>query len=105
MNEAMKIFGEQFGLVPLYAVIIAFLGFSASNIKHLLMVLSILCGVYITMFQSFNLKAKFGFIDVTQFLPVSQDTGNMIVAAVFVYIVGFAAYGVKRALFAPKEAS
>lgn len=93
----MKIIGEQFGLVPLYALIIAFLGFSASNLKHLLMILSILCGLYITMFKSFNLKAKFGVIDVTQFLPVSQDTGNMIVAAVFVYIIGIAAFGLKRA--------
>jgi hypothetical protein len=97
MTEAMKIFGEQFGLLPLYAVIIAYLGFSASNLRHLLMVMSILCGVYIAMFKAFNLKAKFGIIDVTQFLPVSQEIGNMVVAAVFVYLIGFAAYGLKRA--------
>ena len=99
MVELMKTIGEQCGLVPLYALIIAFGGFSASNVKHLIMVMGIMCGVYITMFKAFNLKAQFGPVDVTQYLPVPQDVGNMVVAVVFVYVIGFAAYGVKRAMF------
>jgi hypothetical protein len=102
--ELMKTFGEQFGLVPLYAAIIAFGGFTATNFKHLIMVMGIFCGLYITMFKAFNLKSQFGPVDVTQYLPVSQDTGNMIVAAVFVYAVGFAAYGLRRAVFTRRAA-
>ncbi len=103
MTDLMKEFGAQFGLVPLYAVIIAYGGFTASNIRNLLFVLSIMCGVYITMFKAFNLKARFGMIDVTQYLPVSSDTGNLLVAAAFVYVIGFAAYGAKR-MFTPQTA-
>jgi len=103
MNEAMKFVAEQFGLVPLYAIIIAVAGFGAGGFKHLIFVLGILSGVYITMFKAFNLKAQFGPIDITQYVPVTQDVGNMIMAVIFVYTLGFVAYGAKR-VFVPQNA-
>jgi len=103
MTDIMKVIAEQFGLVPLYALIIASAGFTAGSFKHLIFVLGILCGIYVTMFQAFNLKAQFGAIDITQYVPVTQDVGNMIVAGAFVYIIGFAAYGAKR-MFVPQSA-
>ncbi len=103
MADVIKLFAEQFGLIALYTVIILYMGFSAGSWKHLFLMLGIASGVFITMFQVFNLKAQFGFLDVTQFIPVSQDIGNMTVAAVFVYVLGFTSYGVKRAVI-PREA-
>jgi hypothetical protein len=96
MVDIMKAFAEQFGLAPLYAVIIAYVSFNAINFRHLITLISILSGVYIAMFKAFNLKAQFGVVDVTQYLPVSKDSGNMIVAVAFVCVIGFTAYGVKR---------
>ncbi len=100
MQEIILTIVEEFGLLPLYTVIVVFLGFAAWKFKHLFYVLAIACGVYITMFQAFNLKANFGGLDVTQFIPVSQDIGNMIMATVFVYAIGISAYIMKSILFA-----
>lgn len=98
MTELIGEFAAQFGLLPLYAVIAAFQGYRARDIQHLIFGLGILCGVYVALFKALNLKMQLGVIDVTSYLPVSQDIGNIIVAALFVYIIGFAAYGVKRML-------
>ncbi|MGH1349276.1 MAG: hypothetical protein ACRBBN_00490 [Methyloligellaceae bacterium] len=103
MVDIIKVFAEQFGLVALYAVIVLYMGFTANGLKHLIFMLGIVCGVFITMFQAFNLKSQFGFLDVTQFVPVSQDIGNIAVAVVFVYVLGFVAYGLKQTI-APSEA-
>lgn len=104
MNDIMKMIAEHLGLVPLYAIIIAYLGFSASNYRHLIMILGILSGVYVTMFKTFNLKMQFGAFDVTQYAPVSNEVGNWIIATAFVYGLGFAAYSVKLMLRAPASA-
>jgi hypothetical protein len=103
MTDIMKVIAEQFGLVPLYALIMASAGFTASSFKHLIFVLGILSGIYVTMFKAFNLKAQFGPVDITQYVPVTEDVGNMIVAVGFVYIIGFAAYSAKR-MFVPQNA-
>jgi hypothetical protein len=103
MMDLMKEFAAQFGLLPLYAVIIAFGAFSAGQFRNLITILAILCGVYITMFKAFNLGTQFGPANIANYLPVSPDIGNMISAIIFVYAIGFAAYGLKR-LFVPQEA-
>src|SRR5262245_58297890 len=103
MTDAIRLFAEQFGLLPLYAILIAIAGFGASRLNHLIFALRILSSGYITMFKAFNLKAQFGPIDITQYVPVTQDLGNMIVAVIFVYLIGFAAYGAKR-MFMPQSA-
>lgn len=98
MTELITEFVAQFGLIPLYAVITALQGFKARDFQHLIFVLGLLCGVYITMFKTFNLKMQLGVIDISSYLPVSQDIGNIIMAVLFVYIIGFAAYAVRRTL-------
>jgi hypothetical protein len=103
MTDLMKVFAEQFGLLPLYAVIIAFGAFNAAHFRSLITILTIFCGLYITMFKAFNLGAQFGPANVGRYLPVSQDVGNMISAVIFVYAIGFAAYGAKR-LFVAQDA-
>lgn len=103
MTEFTGEFAEQFGLIPLYAAIVAYSGFTASGVRHLIFVLGILCGIYVTLFKALNLKMQLGLVDFMQYLPVSQDVGNIIVAVLFVYLIGFAAYGVKR-MFVPQDA-
>ena len=61
MGDVMKLanyVGEHYGLLPAYAIIISMGAFIAASRKHLLFVLSIMAGVYVVMFQSFNLQAK-----------------------------------------------
>ena len=55
-NDLLTQFGAEYGLLPVYALIIAFAGFSAHSLKHLLMMLGISSGVYIAMFRAFDLK-------------------------------------------------
>lgn len=103
MTDLMKEIAAQFGLLPLYALIIAFAAFSAGSVRHLITVLTILSGIYITMFKAFNLGAQFGPANIAQYLPVSPDIGNMISAVIFVYAIGFVIYGLKR-LVVPQDA-
>ena len=102
MSEIYQYIGEHYGVLPVYAIIVAIAGFSATSFKHLFFVLSIACGVYITMFKTFNLKGKFGMFDLTQYIPISQDFGNMITAVVYVVAIGLAAYGIKRVFVAQR---
>ncbi len=113
MNDVVKLanyVGEHYGLLPAYAIIISMGAFMAHSIKHLLLVLSIMGGVYVTMFQAFNLQAKVLPFDGSALLAghtlpagVTMDHVNKIAALVFVYIIGFAVYSLKR-LAVPKEA-
>jgi hypothetical protein len=113
VNEAVKLanyVGEHYGLLPAYAIVISMGALMATGIKHLLFMLSIMAGVYIAMFQAFNLQAKLLPFDVSPLLAghalpagVTMDHINKIAALIFVYAVGFAVYGLKR-LAVPKEA-
>jgi hypothetical protein len=113
MNDVVKLAsyaGEHYGLLPAYAIIISMGAFMSTSIKHLLLVLSIMGGVYVTMFKAFDLQAKVLPFDVSALLAghtlpagVTMDHVNKIAALVFVYIIGFAVYGLKR-LAVPKEA-
>ena len=103
MYDLIVAFAENFGILPLYAVIIMYGSFTSSNLKQLYMFLGIVCGVYITMFQVFNLKVKLGLFDVTSYLPISQNLGNAIMGAIFVCVLGIGAYAVRKLVFPPKE--
>lgn len=113
MDDAVKLasyVGEHYGLLPAYAIIITTAGIVASNRKHLLVMLSIMGGVYVTMFKSFNLQGKLLPFDILTLLPAHEppfgltlDQVNKIAALVFVYIIGFTVYGMKRLAF-PKVA-
>lgn len=102
--------GEHYGLLPAYAIIITIAALFANNKKHLLFMLSIMGGVYITMFKAFNLQGKLFTFDVMALLPnhelpagLTLDHVNKIAALLFVYLVGFTVYGMKRLTF-PKAA-
>ena len=108
MDQLVKLLeyvGEHFGLLPLYAIIISSAGLFATSRKHLLFMLSIMAGVYITMFQAFNLKEKLLPFDLRMELPLqlTENQINKIVAVIFVYIIGFTVYGLRGA-FAPRNA-
>jgi hypothetical protein len=108
--ELAEYVGEHYGLLPAYAIIISIAGLFANSLRHLLFMLSIMAGIYIVMFQSFNLKTKLlpfdlgGSLSSLQ-LPVqlTESQLNKIVAVIFVYIIGFTVYGL-RSLFASRSA-
>jgi hypothetical protein len=102
--------GEHYGLLPAYAIIISFGAIMSTSGKHLLFVLSIMAGVYVVMFQAFNLQGKLLPFDIAPLLPaqdlplgLTMDIVNKIAAFIFVYVIGFAVYGLKR-LAVPKTA-
>jgi hypothetical protein len=107
MGDLMKLVnyvGEHYGLLPAYAIVISTGGIMATSRKHLLFVLSIMAGVYAVMFQSFNLQAKLLPFDISTVMAVHElpfgltvDHINKIAAFIFVYVIGFAVYGLKRA--------
>lgn len=107
--ELAKYVGEQYGLLPAYAIIITLGGFIATSRTHLLFILSIMGGVYVTMFKAFNLQGKLLPFDIMPWLPkdlpfaLTLEHVNMIAAFIFVYVIGFVAYGLKR-LVVPAEA-
>ena len=113
MGDVMKLaeyVGEHYGLLPAYAIIISMGAFTATSRKHLLFVLSIMAGVYVVMFQSFNLQAKLLPFDLSALLAglelpfeLTMDHVNKVAALIFVYVIGFAVYSLKR-LAVPKEA-
>jgi hypothetical protein len=106
MNEALKLanwVGTNYGLLPAYAIVITMAALLANSTKHLLFMLSIMAGVYVTMFQAFSLQMKLLPIDFAALLSaqgleagVSADLVNKIAAFVFVYVIGFTVYGLKR---------
>jgi hypothetical protein len=113
MGDAVKLanyVGEHYGLLPAYAIIISMGALMATSRKHLLFVLSIMAGVYVAMFQAFNLQAKLLPFDMSAFLAghelpsgLTMDHVNKIAALIFVYVLGFSVYGLKR-VAVPKEA-
>ena len=113
MNGIMKLVnyvGAHYGLLPAYAIVISMGAIMSISRKHLLFVLSVMAGVYVVMFQAFNLQAKLVPFDISGLLPVqhlpfdlTMDQVNKSAALVFVYVIGFAVYGLKR-LAVPKEA-
>ncbi len=89
-------FGAEYGLLPVYALIIGWAGFSAHTLKHLLMMLGILTGVYVTMFRAFDLKKDLDIFGLSERFGLSHDAANGVAAAIYVFGIGFAVYGLKR---------
>ena len=69
-------FGAEYGLLPVYALIIGWAGFSAHSLKHLLMMLGILTGVYVTMFRAFDLKQDLDIFGLAARFGLSHDVAN-----------------------------
>lgn len=97
-------FGAEYGLLPIYALIIGWAGFSAHSLKHLLMMLGILSGVYITMFRAFDLKKNLNIFGLSERFGLSHDTANGVAAGLYVFGIGFAIYGLKRLVLRLKPA-
>ena len=113
MDEAVKLanwVGTNYGLLPAYAIIITAGALAATSTKQLLFMLAIMAGVYVVMFQTFALQMKLLPIDIAGLLTahglpagLSADLVNKIAAFIFVYVIGFTVYGLKR-LAVPAEA-
>ena len=103
-NDLLTQFGAEYGLLPVYALIIAFAGFSAHSLKHLLMMLGISSGVYIAMFRAFDLKKDLDIFGLSDRFGLSHDTANGIAAGLYVFGIGFALYGLKRLVLRLKPA-
>lgn len=98
-------FGAEYGLLPVYALIIGWAGFQAGSLRHLLMVLGILTGVYITMFRAFDLKKDLDLFGLSERFGLGHDTANGVAAGLYVFGIGFAVYGLKRLVLRRKSAS
>jgi hypothetical protein len=113
MDEAVKLanwVATNYGLLPAYAIIISTGAIVATSTKQLLFMLSIMAGVYVVMFQTFSLQMKLLPIDIASMLSahglpasLSADLVNKIAAIIFVYVIGFTVYALKR-LAVPAEA-
>jgi hypothetical protein len=96
LTEFIGFIGKNFGLLPIYAVIIVISAFQASNFRHLLTVLTLQCGIYITMFQAFNLGKSLDVFGLADRSGIYPDLANGIAAGIFVFGLGLAVYGLKR---------
>ena len=105
--DAMDLLSQlsaEFGLLPVYALIIGVAGFSALSVKHLLMMLGILTGVYVAMFRAFDLKKDLDIFGLSDRFGLSHDAANGVAAALYVFAIGFAVFGLKRLLLRLKPA-
>jgi hypothetical protein len=96
LNDPLQLIAETYGLLPVYALIVAWMGFSASTVRQLLTMLMIAAGVYVTMFRAFNLGANLDVFHLAKRFGVHPDAANGVAAALFVFGLGFAVYGLKR---------
>lgn len=102
LNGFFQFIAEQFGLVAVYALIIAWAGLQAHSVKHLLMMLSIMGGVFVVMFKAFDLKRDIDVLGLADRLGLHPDVANAIAALLLTYVLGFAVYGVKRLFHRPR---
>lgn len=92
---------QDYGLVAVYALIIAWAGFQASSVRQLLMQLSIMAGVFVVMFQTFDLKRDLDVLHLSERFGLHPDVGNAIAAVLLTYVLGFAIFGLKRLFHRP----
>jgi hypothetical protein len=102
LTDLFQFIGERFGLLPVYAIIIAAAGFSARDLRGLLMVLGILGGLYITLFQVFDLKQTLDVFGLSERFGLNADLANMIAAVIYVAGIGGLAHSLRRLFFRRK---
>lgn len=106
LNDLFTLIAEKYGLLPVYALIVAWMGVSASTVRQLLTMLMIAAGVYVTMFRAFNLGGDLDVFGLAARFNLHPDVVNGVSAALFVFGLGFAVFGVKRLLVRePKDAA
>jgi hypothetical protein len=96
ITDLLVLIGEKYGLLPVYALIVGWMGFSANSVRHLLTMLMIAAGVYVTMFRAFNLGADLDVFGLAERFGLHPDVANGVAAALFVFAIGFITYGMKR---------
>lgn len=96
LTDFLTAIGEQYGLLPVYALIVAWAGVQAGTLRQLLTMLSIMTGVYVVMFRAFDLKRDLDVFGLAERFNLHPDAANGIAAASFVFGLGFAVYGLKR---------
>mgnify|MGYP003529949469 CR=1 FL=1 len=101
ITDLFQIIAEQYGLVAVYALIVAWAGFQANSVKHLLMMLSIMGGVFVVMFQTFDLKRDLDVFGLAERFGLTPDFANAVAALLMTYVLGFAVFGVKRLFHRP----
>ncbi|MDZ4775590.1 MAG: hypothetical protein SGJ23_02265 [Alphaproteobacteria bacterium] len=96
LTDLFTLIAEKYGLLPVYALIVGFAGVTAGSVKQLLGMLAIMAGVYVTMFRAFNLGGDLDVFGFAERFNLHPDVVNGVSAALFVFGLGFAVYGVKR---------
>ena len=96
LNDLFQLIAERFGLVPVYALIVAGGAVQAGSVRQLAPMLSIMLGVYAVMFKAFDLGRGFDKFGLAQRFGLSAEVANGLAAAVFVFGLGFLVYGAKR---------
>lgn len=105
LNDLFQTIAENYGLLPVYALIVASAGVMAGSVKQLLGMLTIMAGVYVTMFRAFNLGGDLDVFNLAERFQLHPNIVNGVAGALFVYGLGFAVYGVKRLIVRkPREA-
>jgi hypothetical protein len=96
VTDFLQAIGETYGLLPVYTLIVASAGVMAGTVKQLLGMLTIMAGVYVTMFRAFDLKRDLDVFHLTERFGLDANVANGVAGALFVFGLGFAVYGVKR---------
>jgi len=96
ITDLFTLIAEKYGLLPVYALIVAWMGVAASTVRQLLTMLMIAAGVYVTMFRAFNLGGSLDVFGLAARFNLHPDVANGVAAALFVFGLGFAVYGAKR---------
>ncbi|KAF0178308.1 MAG: hypothetical protein IV086_02630 [Hyphomonadaceae bacterium] len=96
LNDLFQLIAENYGLLPAYALIVASAGVMAGSVKQLLGMLTIMTGVYVTMFRAFDLKRDLDVFQLAERFGLDANVANGVAGALFVFGLGFAVFGVKR---------
>ena len=105
LNDLFVLIAERYGLLPVYALIVGWMGLTAGNVRQLLFMLMIAAGVYVTMFRAFDLGGDLDVFGLAARFSLHPDVINGVGAAVFVFGLGFAVYGFKRLVVRKPKAS
>lgn len=87
---------DQLGIMPFYIFIIAVIAISVSGMGQLIAGLVILSGVYIVLFKYLNQKLPLDELDVSNFLPLSNEQGHIVTAVIVFFVIGITVFKLKK---------
>jgi hypothetical protein len=96
LPDFLTAIGERYGLLPVYALIVAAAGVMAGSLRQLLGMLTIMTGVYVVMFRAFDLRRDFDIFQLAERLGLNPDVADGLATAGFVFGLGLAVYALKR---------